>query len=70
MSKIQSVIVTIFLVVILSHGKEGHLFSYDTQYPTHTVWENFTGDNCQTLVGKPKLFFIQVRLKTFRNREF
>lgn len=46
-------------VVILSHGKEGHLYSSDSQYPTHTVWEKFTGDNCQTLLGKPKLFFIQ-----------
>jgi len=46
-------------VVILSHGKEGHLYSYDSPYQTQTVWDNFTGDNCPSLLDKPKLFFIQ-----------
>jgi len=46
-------------IVILSHGKEGFLYAHDSQYPTQTVWEKFTGDNCTTLIGKPKLFFLQ-----------
>ena len=46
-------------VVILTHGKEGLLYSHDSQYSTQLILERFTGENCNTLIGKPKLFFIQ-----------
>jgi len=50
----------VLAVVVLSHGKEGHLYAYDTQYPTSALWDKFTADRSHhSLVGKPKLFFIQ-----------
>jgi len=48
-----------FAVVILSHGNEGILYGYDSAYPAHKIWEPFTADKCPTLVGKPKMFFLQ-----------
>ena len=53
----------LYLVVILSHGNEGILYGYDSAYPAHKIWEPFTADRCSSLIGKPKLFFIQVRKK-------
>lgn len=49
------------MVVVMSHGEPGHLHSRDTIYQTQELWLRFTGDKCPTLVGKPKLFFIQVK---------
>lgn len=49
-------------MVILSHGNEGILYGYDSAYPAHKIWEPFTADRCTSLVGKPKLFFLQVSL--------
>ena len=60
MSKPDYILTILPLVVVLSHGKEGNLYSSDSQYPTQTVWEKFAGDSCATLLDKPKLFFIQV----------
>ena len=60
MSKTDYILIILSLVVVLSHGKEGQLYSSDSQYPTQTVWEKFAGDSCATLLDKPKLFFIQV----------
>ena len=49
-------------MVVLTHGKENVLYgSDDKTYATHELWEPFTADNCKSLGGKPKLFFIQVR---------
>jgi len=48
-----------FAAVILSHGNEGILYGYDSAYPAHKIWEPFTADRCSSLIGKPKLFFIQ-----------
>ena len=31
----------------------------DEKFETIKVFEQFTGSNCKSLVGKPKLFFIQ-----------
>ena len=50
-----------FAVVILSHGNEGILYGYDSAYPAHKMWEPFTADKCPSLVGKPKMFFLQVK---------
>ena len=44
----------------MSHGKEnGQILSADNNYSVQELWENFIGDNCESLIGKPKLFFIQ-----------
>jgi len=48
-----------FAVVILSHGNEGILYGYDSAYPAHKIWEPFTADRCASLIGKPKMFFLQ-----------
>ena len=44
----------------MTHGeKEGKIFSSSGEFIVNELWENFTGDSCKTLAGKPKLFFIQ-----------
>nr|XP_019559113.2 caspase-1-like [Aedes albopictus]XP_019559114.2 caspase-1-like [Aedes albopictus]XP_019559116.2 caspase-1-like [Aedes albopictus]XP_019559119.2 caspase-1-like [Aedes albopictus]XP_029728454.1 caspase-1-like [Aedes albopictus]XP_029728455.1 caspase-1-like [Aedes albopictus]XP_029728456.1 caspase-1-like [Aedes albopictus]XP_029728457.1 caspase-1-like [Aedes albopictus]XP_029728458.1 caspase-1-like [Aedes albopictus]XP_029728460.1 caspase-1-like [Aedes albopictus] len=48
------------LVAVLSHGEEGEvIYAYDKPYQISSLWTFFTGDRCQTLVGKPKIFIIQ-----------
>ncbi|XP_076278397.1 caspase-1-like isoform X2 [Lasioglossum baleicum] len=47
------------IVVTMSHGESGLVYAADTLYPVDMLWAPFTGDRCSTLVGKPKLFFIQ-----------
>ncbi|KAF2366107.1 Caspase-like domain, partial [Trinorchestia longiramus] len=51
------------VVVYMSHGEEKNgkefLCTYDSKVPTKTLWESFLGDQCTSLAGKPKLFFIQ-----------
>ena len=44
----------------MSHGEENAIYARDVTYPIPTLWEHFTADNCPSLAGKPKLFFIQV----------
>lgn len=48
------------VVAILTHGEEGLLFASDSAYKHEQVFDNFRGDKCPSLVGKPKIFFIQV----------
>ncbi|KAL1273151.1 hypothetical protein QQF64_029013 [Cirrhinus molitorella] len=49
-----------FVCCILSHGKkEGVYGTDDAVVSVDKIREPFTGINCQGLVGKPKLFFIQ-----------
>lgn len=43
----------------MSHGEEGKIQAKDHSYPPSVLWEHFTGSNCQTLAGKPKMFFVQ-----------
>lgn len=43
----------------MSHGEEGKIHARDHAFPPDILWEQFTGDHCQTLAGKPKLIFIQ-----------
>ena len=45
----------------MSHGDPGYLYCRDEKYPTTELWSHFTGDKCHSLIGKPKLFFIQVK---------
>ena len=48
------------LVTVMSHGmEEGTILAADREYNVQELWENFIGDNCKSLIGKPKLFFIQ-----------
>ncbi|XP_042896644.1 caspase drICE isoform X2 [Parasteatoda tepidariorum] len=48
-----------FVCCILSHGEQGVLYAADGKYTTDTVFTPFRGDNCPSLAGKPKIFFIQ-----------
>nr|AYC61977.1 caspase 3 [Anguilla japonica] len=48
-----------FVCVLLSHGDEGILFGTDGFVELKTLTGFFRGDRCTSLVGKPKLFFIQ-----------
>uniref|UniRef100_A0A8C6TQW2 Caspase family p20 domain-containing protein n=1 Tax=Neogobius melanostomus TaxID=47308 RepID=A0A8C6TQW2_9GOBI len=54
-----------FVCVILSHGDEGVIFGTDGCEELDVLTRYFKGDKCKTLVGKPKLFFIQVSLGSF-----
>lgn len=46
-------------VFVLSHGSPGIVYAKDTFYNLEKMWGHFTENNCPTLAGKPKLFFIQ-----------
>ncbi|KAL3321153.1 Caspase-3 [Cichlidogyrus casuarinus] len=48
-----------FVCIILSHGDNGHIYTYDQNLPLDWIVSQFRGDVCPFLVGKPKLFFIQ-----------
>ncbi|XP_051993743.1 caspase-3-like [Xyrauchen texanus] len=45
--------------VLLSHGDEGVFFGTDGAVEFKSLTSLFRGDRCLSLVGKPKLFFIQ-----------
>ncbi|XP_049546880.1 caspase-like isoform X2 [Anopheles darlingi] len=47
------------VVIVMTHGEQGVLFAADAEYKVDRLWECFIGDACPTLLGKPKLFFIQ-----------
>ncbi|XP_075588939.1 caspase-1 isoform X2 [Dermatophagoides farinae] len=48
-----------FVICVLTHGSNGILHTKDKKFDTNKMFEFFTGSRCPTLVGKPKLFFIQ-----------
>ncbi|XP_030649096.1 caspase-3b [Chanos chanos] len=48
-----------FVCVLLSHGDEGTIYGTDGLIDLKELTGLFRGDRCSTLVGKPKLFFIQ-----------
>ncbi|KAK3590198.1 hypothetical protein CHS0354_041256 [Potamilus streckersoni] len=48
-----------FACAILSHGEEGIVYGHDKKVPIADIVRPFVGDNCPSLVNKPKLFFIQ-----------
>ena len=48
-----------FAMAILSHGDDGTIFGTDGSFPINTLVAPLKG--CPTLLGKPKLFFIQVK---------
>lgn len=49
------------VVAMMSHGKsEGRIYASDGDFDVSELWDPFIGDTgCHTLIGKPKLFFIQ-----------
>ena len=47
------------LIVVLTHGEEGILYAKDHPYRTEKIWAPFSDMECPSLIGKPKLFFIQ-----------
>ncbi|XP_067838676.1 caspase-3b isoform X2 [Heptranchias perlo] len=48
-----------FVCIFLSHGEEGFLYGTDGSKEIKEFTSMFRGDRCKSLVGKPKLFFIQ-----------
>lgn len=48
-----------FACVLLSHGEDGRIFGTDDYIELKELFALFRGDRCKSLVGKPKLFFIQ-----------
>ncbi|XP_042213828.1 caspase-1-like isoform X2 [Homarus americanus] len=46
-------------VVFMSHGEQDILWGRDAHFKADFLFESFHGDQCKTLAGKPKLFFIQ-----------
>ncbi|ELU15346.1 hypothetical protein CAPTEDRAFT_139929 [Capitella teleta] len=48
-----------FGVAVLSHGDEGIVYGTDTIIKLETLLGPFKGEKCPSLIGKPKLFFIQ-----------
>ena len=51
-----------FVCTILTHGEEGVVYGTDDKVEVKVLLEPFKGNNCRGLVGKPKIFFIQVSL--------
>lgn len=49
-----------FLMVFLSHGENDHIYAYDDKIGIQDVTSLFKGDKCKSLVGKPKIFILQV----------
>jgi len=48
-----------FVCIVLTHGEHGKLYARDGRYPIDNLFQYFLGTSCPSLVGKPKLFFIQ-----------
>ncbi|XP_023609136.1 caspase-7 isoform X2 [Myotis lucifugus] len=48
-----------FACVLLSHGEENSIYGTDGKMDIKDLTSLFRGDRCTTLIGKPKLFFIQ-----------
>ncbi|XP_074089748.1 caspase-7 [Macrotis lagotis] len=48
-----------FACILLSHGEEDQIYGTDGLIPIKDLTVHFRGDKCRSLLGKPKLFFIQ-----------
>ncbi|XP_068182393.1 caspase-7-like isoform X1 [Antennarius striatus] len=53
--------------VLLSHGDEGLVYGTDGPEKFENLTRFFKGDRCMSLLGKPKLFFIQLLLSQRRD---
>ena len=49
-----------FVCCVTSHGEQDTLWAKDEKYYIESIFLPFKADNCITLAGKPKIFFIQV----------
>ena len=59
-SKIDHKKYNCLLVAILTHGAQGKLHGTDSQsIPVESLTKLFHGDQCPSLVGKPKIFILQ-----------
>ena len=50
-----------FICAILTHGEEGVVYGTDAKIEIEDLLKPFKGSSCAGLVGKPKIFFIQVK---------
>lgn len=48
-----------FVCIVLTHGDHGELYASDGKFTIDLLFRHFLGNQCPTLCGKPKLFFIQ-----------
>ncbi|XP_037760319.1 caspase-7 isoform X2 [Chelonia mydas] len=48
-----------FACIFLSHGEDGFIYGTDGILEIKDLTTFFRGDKCKSLIGKPKLFFIQ-----------
>ena len=51
-----------FICAFLSHGEQDYIYANDGKINLQNIFAKFRGDQCPTLAGKPKVFFIQVPL--------
>jgi caspase, apoptotic cysteine protease, putative (fragment) len=49
-----------FACCVMTHGEQDTLWAKDEKYYIESLFLPFKADNCITLAGKPKIFFIQV----------
>ena len=50
------------MVIVMSHGELGILYSSDQPYKPDRLWSRFNAEKCPTLAGKPKIFLVQVMI--------
>ncbi|RXG67880.1 Caspase-1 [Armadillidium vulgare] len=48
-----------FVMIFMSHGEQQILWAKDDNFKPDILFNEFTADNCPSLSGKPKLFFVQ-----------
>uniref|UniRef100_A0A3B4CM63 Caspase-6 n=1 Tax=Pygocentrus nattereri TaxID=42514 RepID=A0A3B4CM63_PYGNA len=48
-----------FVCVFLSHGEDGHVYAHDDKVDIKEITALFRGEQCKSLVGKPKIFIFQ-----------
>lgn len=47
------------LITVMTHGDFGTISSYDEDYTIMRITSHFTDEACPSLIGKPRIFFIQ-----------
>lgn len=51
-----------FMLVFLSHGENDHVYTFNGKISIQDITSLFKGDKCKSLVGKPKIFILQVHV--------